>query len=150
MTSVFELPYLLGELAALAHLGIATAVTVHVLLYKRNVGAAVSWIGIAWLSPFLGGLLYATMGINRVKRRAQRLRRQRLALTPSQEGLAESAVDDNLSPRLEYIEDSAECDAKGRLDVQDNGEGSLILKWILDEPVPGGKGGVVSFKALVR
>jgi cardiolipin synthase len=101
VTFAIELPYVLGELAALAHLGIATAVTVHVLLYKRNVGAAVSWIGIAWLSPFLGGLLYATMGINRVKRRAQRLRRHRLALAPTQEGLAEAAVDDPLSP-LEF------------------------------------------------
>jgi cardiolipin synthase len=101
VTSAIEWPYLLGELAALAHLGIATAVTVHVLLYKRNVGAAVSWIGIAWLSPFLGGLLYASMGINRVKRRAQRLRRHRLPLTPTQEGLAQSAIDDPLSP-LEF------------------------------------------------
>ena len=62
----------------MAHVAIAARVTVHVLLYKRNVGASVSWIGIAWLSPFLGALLYATMGVNRVKRRAQRLRRQRL------------------------------------------------------------------------
>lgn len=101
MTSQIELAWLLGELAALAHLAIAVAVTVHVLLYKRNVGAAVSWIGIAWLSPFLGGLLYATMGINRVKRRAQRLRRHRLPLAPIQEGLAQSAADDPLSP-LEF------------------------------------------------
>ncbi|MEA2852084.1 MAG: hypothetical protein QOE02_2103, partial [Rhodospirillaceae bacterium] len=46
-----ELGWLLGEFAAVAHVAIACAVTVHVLLYKRNVGAAVSWIGIAWLSP---------------------------------------------------------------------------------------------------
>lgn len=61
---------LVGTAAAVGHVAIAVAVTVHVLLYKRSVGAAVSWIGIAWLSPFLGGLLYAIMGINRVKRRA--------------------------------------------------------------------------------
>jgi cardiolipin synthase len=78
VTLNLELAWLLGESAAIMHVAIASAVTVHVLLYKRNVGASVSWIGIAWLSPFLGGLLYATMGINRVKRRAQRLRRQRL------------------------------------------------------------------------
>ncbi len=64
----------------MAHVAIAALVTVHVLLYKRNVAASVSWIGIAWLSPFLGALLYVTMGINRVKRRAQRLRRQRLSM----------------------------------------------------------------------
>jgi cardiolipin synthase len=74
VTSDSDLVWLLGEFAAVMHVAIACAVTVHVLLYKRNVGAAVSWIGIAWLSPFLGALLYATMGINRVKRRAQRLR----------------------------------------------------------------------------
>jgi cardiolipin synthase A/B len=63
--------------ATIIHIAIATAVTIHVLLYKRNVGAAISWMGIAWLSPFVGGLLYVTMGINRVKRRAKRLRRRR-------------------------------------------------------------------------
>jgi cardiolipin synthase len=81
-----ELFWLIGELAAVMHLAIAGAVTIHVLLYKRNVGAAVSWIGIAWLSPFLGGLLYAIMGVNRVKRRAKRLLRQRTQL-----GIAEAA-----------------------------------------------------------
>lgn len=57
---------------------------------------------------------------------------------------------DNLTPRLEFVEGSATCDAAGHLDVEDNGEGSAILRWVLDEPVPGGKGGVVSFRALVR
>src|SRR5262245_56222921 len=83
------------------HVAIASAVTVHVLLYKRNVGAAVSWIGIAWRSPCLAALPYATMGVNRVKRRAQRLRRQRVPLGPVEEGLATSAADDPLSP-LEF------------------------------------------------
>jgi cardiolipin synthase len=92
------LEWLVGSLA---HVTIAGLVTVHVLLYKRNVGAAVSWIGIAWLSPFLGGLLYVTMGVNRVKRRAQRLRRQRLPLSTAEEGLARTAIDDPLSP-LEF------------------------------------------------
>jgi uncharacterized repeat protein (TIGR01451 family) len=57
---------------------------------------------------------------------------------------------DNLTPRLEYIEDSAECDVPGHFETEDNGEGSLILRWVLDEPVPGRTGGVVSFRALVR
>jgi cardiolipin synthase len=85
--------------AAVAHVAIAVAVTVHVLLYKRSVGAAVSWIGIAWLSPFLGGLLYAIMGINRVKRRAQRLKRQHLPLAGA--GATAAVTRDSLTP-LEY------------------------------------------------
>src|SRR4029453_7717735 len=71
----------------MAHIASAALVTVHVLLYKRNVAASVSWIGIAWLSPFLGALLYVTMGINRVKRRAQRLRRQRLPIAVAKDPL---------------------------------------------------------------
>jgi cardiolipin synthase len=89
---------LVGAAAAVAHVAIAGAVTIHVLLYKRSVGAAVSWIGIAWLSPFMGGLLYAIMGINRVKRRAQRLKRQRLPLAVS---VPEAIGRDALTP-LEY------------------------------------------------
>ena len=68
MTLSRDFAWLLGELAALAHLAIATAVTVHVLLNKRNVGASISWMGIAWLSPFVGGALYFALGVNRVNR----------------------------------------------------------------------------------
>lgn len=57
---------------------------------------------------------------------------------------------DNLTPRLEYVDDSATCDVAGRLVVQDNGEGSLVLIWELDEPVPARSGGVVTFQARVR
>ena len=57
---------------------------------------------------------------------------------------------DNLTPRLEYVDDSATSDRKGRLVLQDNGEGSQILIWELDEPLKGKTGGVVTFKARVR
>jgi cardiolipin synthase len=60
-----------------AHIVIAAGVTIHVLLYKRNIGTSISWMGIAWLSPFIGGILYYALGVNRVKRRAMRLRRER-------------------------------------------------------------------------
>jgi cardiolipin synthase A/B len=60
---------------AVAPLGlvIAAIVTAHVLLTKRDVGSSIGWIGLAWLSPVTGGFLYYLLGINRVKRRAQRL-----------------------------------------------------------------------------
>src|SRR5215475_13322913 len=122
--SGIELAWAAGELAALAHLGIASLVTVHVLLYKRDVGAAVSRIGIAWLSPFLGGLLYATMGVNRVKRRAQRLRRQRLPLSATEAGLAQSARDDPLSP-LEFAIGrltGLPCEPGNRVEVLHSGD----------------------------
>jgi uncharacterized repeat protein (TIGR01451 family) len=57
---------------------------------------------------------------------------------------------DNLTPRLEYVDDSATLDRDGRLITEDNGEGSLILRWELDEPLPGRTGGVATFQARVR
>jgi cardiolipin synthase len=54
----------------------ALAVTVHVLLRKREVATAAGWIALAWLSPFVGSVLYFLFGINRVSRRALKLRRR--------------------------------------------------------------------------
>lgn len=57
---------------------------------------------------------------------------------------------DNLTPRLEYVDDSADSDRVGQLVVQDNGEGSLVMIFELGEPIEGGTGGVVSFQTRVR
>lgn len=54
---------------------ISAGITIHVLLRKRNVTSAIGWIGLAWLSPIVGAILYFTFGINRIQRRAQILRR---------------------------------------------------------------------------
>ena len=59
---------------AIGHVLAALAVTLHVLLSHRDVRSAFGWIGLAWLSPFLGSLIYLAFGINRVSRRASRLR----------------------------------------------------------------------------
>ena len=71
-----ESPALLEVQALLVgglHILMAGAVTVHALMTKRNVPTAIGWIGMAWLAPVLGSLLYVGFGINRVKRRARRL-----------------------------------------------------------------------------
>ena len=57
---------------------------------------------------------------------------------------------DNLTPRLQYLDDSATSDRVGQLLLEDNGEGSQILVWELEEPLPGKTGGVITFKARVR
>jgi cardiolipin synthase len=61
-------------LVGVLHFVIGVAITVHVLLRKRDVPAAIGWIGIGWLAPFVGALLYVGFGINRVRRRARRLK----------------------------------------------------------------------------
>jgi cardiolipin synthase A/B len=65
-------PHLAGALSAV-HFVLAVGVTLHVLAHNRNPGSAVSWIGLAWLSPVVGSVLYLLLGINRVQRRARSL-----------------------------------------------------------------------------
>lgn len=77
MTPIDIPDYVRAELVALLHLGLAVGVTVHVLLTKRDVGSSVAWIGLAWLAPILGSVLYLLLGINRVRRRAISLQRPR-------------------------------------------------------------------------
>ena len=52
---------------------LALGVTLHALRTKREIGAAIGWIGLAWLAPLFGTFLYVTLGINRVRRLAKRL-----------------------------------------------------------------------------
>ena len=74
MTSIFA-PTALSVL----HLALAVGVTSHVLLYKREINTSAAWIGLAWLTPILGSVLYLLLGINRVQRRAMSLKGRRTA-----------------------------------------------------------------------
>lgn len=51
---------------------VALFVSAHVVLYKRDVRAAIGWVGVIWLTPFIGSFLYLSFGINRVKRKARK------------------------------------------------------------------------------
>jgi cardiolipin synthase len=56
--------------SAAAHVGGAVAVTVDAVLRKRHVSAVIGWVGLAWLAPIVGSLLYLLLGINRIQRSA--------------------------------------------------------------------------------
>jgi len=64
---------LLDAFLILLRLGLAVAVTLHVLRTKQNTAACAGWIGVSWLMPIFGALLYLMFGINRVRRLARRL-----------------------------------------------------------------------------
>jgi cardiolipin synthase len=78
-------PYIAIALSIM-HFVLAAGVTLHVLAHNRNPGSAVSWIGLAWLSPVVGSVLYLFLGINRVQRRA----RSAGAVAPDQAQIASS------------------------------------------------------------
>jgi cardiolipin synthase len=77
------------------HVAFAGSVSVHVLLRKRDVGSATGWIGLAWLSPFIGSAIYFLFGINRVNRRARELHDLGRATRPPQH--PDSDRDDHLA-----------------------------------------------------
>lgn len=57
----------------------ATVTTSHAVLHKRDSRAAAGWVGLIWLAPFAGSMLYIWLGINRIERKAHRLRPAELA-----------------------------------------------------------------------
>jgi cardiolipin synthase len=54
------------------HLVLGGLTAAHVVMYKRDSRAAVGWVGVIWLSPILGPLLYMMFGVNRIRRKAQK------------------------------------------------------------------------------
>ncbi|NVJ18114.1 phosphatidylserine/phosphatidylglycerophosphate/cardiolipin synthase family protein [Myxococcus sp. AM010] len=62
-------PHVVAALTVL----ISTVASAHAVLHKRDVRAAAGWVGLAWLVPVLGGVLYLLLGINRIRRRARSL-----------------------------------------------------------------------------
>jgi uncharacterized repeat protein (TIGR01451 family) len=57
---------------------------------------------------------------------------------------------DSLTTRLEYVPDSAQCSLKARFSTQPNEGESLVVRCLLDDPLPAGKGGVFRFRCIVR
>ncbi len=57
---------------------------------------------------------------------------------------------DNLTTRLEYLEDSAKSNVAANFSAKPNDGGSVVLRWEITEPIEAGKGGILQFKCKVR
>ena len=64
----------LGAIGVAVDVIVALIASSHVILNKRDTRAATAWVGLIWLVPFLGSLLYVLLGINRIERRAKILK----------------------------------------------------------------------------
>ena len=71
----------------------ASLASCHALLNKRDSRAATLWIGIVWLMPVLGAILYLVFGVNRIRRRALTLGVHDTILRPVPENLGEPQHD---------------------------------------------------------
>lgn len=67
-------PWVVELLVGAAHVLLALAVSVHIVLTKQDVRGAIGWVGLVWLTPVVGAVLYGMFGINRIRRQAGRIR----------------------------------------------------------------------------
>ena len=68
------LPPAVSLVVAAAIAAAAVAAGAHAALTKRDVRAAIGWVGLVVVFPLVGPLLYAAFGINRIRRRGSELR----------------------------------------------------------------------------
>lgn len=61
-------------LAGILHVLLASGVSSHIVLTKHDVRSATGWVGLVWLTPVIGSILYFFLGINRIRRAAGRMR----------------------------------------------------------------------------
>ncbi|MDR1926199.1 MAG: phospholipase D-like domain-containing protein [Endomicrobium sp.] len=57
------------------YIALSVITSIHLLLHKDDIKSSVGWIALVFLSPFVGTILYIFLGINRVKRKGIRLRK---------------------------------------------------------------------------
>jgi cardiolipin synthase len=83
--------------------------SLHAILNKRDPRAAVSWAGLIWLVPFGGAALYVSFGVNRIQRRAGKLRQRRKALDriPHATVCTPDELCRSLTPEYEHLESVA-------------------------------------------
>lgn len=115
---------LLGSLSpaivSATHVLLALGVTVHAVLNKRDPGSSMAWIGLAWLAPIFGSVLYVLLGINRVRRRARSLRSRRPGTLPAHAGAA--------SARQDHLERLERAGARLTQRTIEHGNGVTVLR----------------------
>lgn len=84
-------------MAVLLQTVLSVSLAAHILLNKTDVKAAIGWIGLVFLSPVMGGLIYIIFGINRVQRKAVHLKYPQIKdlaahLTPRQKTELEGKI----------------------------------------------------------
>lgn len=95
------LPYAAAGLS----LVLSALASVHAILFKRDPRSAVLWAGLAWLLPLVGAVLYFMLGVNRIRRRALRLRPDptRTPRPHAPEGCPAETLAEHLPPRQRHL-----------------------------------------------
>lgn len=116
-------PFMLAALS----LGVSITASVHILLHRYEPRGSLGWIGLIWLVPIGGAVLYVMFGINRIARRARLLRARAEPGSPAaveeagQTALPAGARWRELRTLMDRINDTALL-AGNRLDILKNGD----------------------------
>ncbi len=54
---------------------LAVTASLHAVMRKRETQSVIGWVGLIWLSPFVGSILYFCFGVNRIHRKAQQIQK---------------------------------------------------------------------------
>ncbi len=94
-----------SQVFAALYIPIAILASIHVVLHKDDERAAIGWVGLIWLSPIIGGLLYWFFGINRIRRKAHVLKADQPAVrvAPDQSVASEQHIRAVLGDRGEHL-----------------------------------------------
>jgi len=76
------------QVVAVLTVAISLVASGHAVLYKRDTRSVVAWVGLIWLAPVVGAVLYVLLGINRIRRKAKALRAE---AAPVQKAVLEEA-----------------------------------------------------------
>lgn len=150
---------------------VGVVASLHVILHKRDVRAAIGWVGLIWLVPGGGAILYALFGINRVRRRARRIRLARpRSMSASAEHIAPLAMlgqDHPNLPGLSLLVDklsgrpllggnrmepliNGDTAHPEMLAAIDGAKESIALSTFIFAPDPAGRGFIDALAAAVR
>ena len=66
------------------------------------------------------------------------------------ETIGNVTIIDNLTTRLEYVPETAQCSIPAQFGTQVNEGDSLVLRWEITDPLEPGDGGVIRFTCRVR
>lgn len=93
------------HLTAIVDVLVALVASAHVVLTKRDTRAAIAWVGLIWLTPLIGAMLYLWLGINRIQRRARLLRscHQHPEPTVHQETCHRQLLDETFGPQGAHL-----------------------------------------------
>ncbi len=86
------------------HLLLALLISFHVLISRKRPQSAAGWLALTWLSPFVGAVSYLVLGVNRIRRKAERIRADVPERAPVVEPHVEPSVPEVLAPLRHSID----------------------------------------------